>query len=470
MRTKRTKPMDVMAPRKRKGRQSPTCRGPEEHASSVASTTQDELEVAALLSGGLICSPKLPKAGRQSSARTRESPPPKKQSFASENGALEILSHGCPDASFPVTEACPSTTDADKCSLPSKATSKEQAEAYPTTASSPLVCVTPDTDKMKNQELQKRSLDVERSMEEDTLVSLDKDPTASSILQEALQILSSVFLISSNALVDQIKYLPDSVVPAADYSYDEHDEDNMDEQAETLRREFGHLLWDRETQRADFVGLPKNVLQLLRGVWNVSEDPSVTDRVGKRLVPVQSFFPNLLNYLLRTSGFPTASDVFDSDIFRSSGKKKVKAIENEFKSLLRNTMENMGYPCSGHDIEFYLSFMRTRKRTVVQDPHIDFRHETVDPWFVDESPTTRRGRGRRLGYKERVPFIAFFPLTPDGMAVEVWEARDDHRFGRPGVLVHIPYGCMMMARGDLVHAGGFSNSSRGNPRCHLYSE
>ena len=307
-------------------------------------------------------------------------------------------------------------------------------------------------------------------MEEDPLVSLDKDPTASSILQEALQILSSVFLISSNALVDQIKYLPDSIVPAADYSYDEHDEDNMDEQAETLRREFGHLLWDRETQRANFVGLPKDVLQLLRGVWNVSEDPSVTDRVGKRLVPVQSFFPNLLNYLLRTPGFPTASDVFDSDIFRSSGKKKVKAIEDEFKSLLRNTMENMGYPCSGHDIEFYLSFMRTRSRTVVQDPHIDFKHETVDPWFVDESPTTRRGRGRRLGYKERVPFIAFFPLTPDGMAVEVWEARDDHRLGRPGVLVHIPYGCMMMARGDLVHAGGFSNSSRGNPRCHLYSE
>ena len=107
-----------------------------------------------------------------------------------------------------------------------------------------------------------------------------------------------------------------------------------------------------------------------------------------------------------------------------------------------------------------------------KDPHIDFLPQTVDPWYVDESPAARRrtGRGKRLGYKERVPFIAFFPLTPDGMAVEVWEARDDHRCGRPGVLVHIPYGCMMMARGDVVHAGGFSNSSRGNPRCPLYSE
>lgn len=164
------------------------------------------------------------------------------------------------------------------------------------------------------------------------------------------------------------------------------------------------------------------------------------------------------------------SDVFDSNIFRAFGKAKVKRIEKTLKDLIRETLERMGYPCDGQEISFYLSFMKTKKRTIVQDPHIDFKWETVDPWYIDDSPARKSKRGRKLDYKERTPFIAFFPLTPDGMAVEVWQARDDHRTGRDGVLVHIPFGCMMIARGDVVHAGGFSSSSHGNPRSHLYSK
>lgn len=149
----------------------------------------------------------------------------------------------------------------------------------------------------------------------------------------------------------------------------------------------------------------------------------------------------------------------------------MKTVEKTFKSLIRQALEDMGYSCAGQDIEFYLSFMKTKNRTVAQDPHIDFKFPAVDPWYVDESPSTRRAkRGRRHDYTERVPFIAFFPLTEAGMAVEVWPARADHRTGRDGVLVHIPFGSMMIARGDVVHAGGFSSFPNGNPRCHLYSK
>jgi hypothetical protein len=290
-----------------------------------------------------------------------------------------------------------------------------------------------------------------------------------SALGNDLQVLSSVFLTTTNALADQIKYLPDSCIPPADFSYDGRGEESSEVQVGALRREFDYLLWDTAAmQRADFLAVPKEVLELLRGVWNLSGDSEKVDKIAKRLVPVQSFFPNLLNYLLRSPGFPTVTDTFDSELFKSFGAVNVRRIETLLSQAIRQSLEDMGYPC-GDDISFYLSFMKTNRRTVVQDPHIDFKWEAVDQWLVNESPTRRRTkRGRKLDYKERVPFIAFFPLTPDGMAVEFWQARYDHEKGRSGVLVHIPFGCLMIARGDVVHAGGFSNSQSGNSRCHLY--
>eukprot|EP00977_Amphora_coffeiformis_P020597 scaffold8374_cov175-Amphora_coffeaeformis.AAC.36 len=360
-------------------------------------------------------------------------------------------------------------------------------ETYSTVAA----CVTPDKEKTKKRGHEKDfaaqqdvrtstcpaqapkegSLDTEASLDTAATSPACESVDLSAELQQGLQTLSSIFLISSNALADQQKYLPDSLLPKSEYSYDEHVKDKTDDQLKILRREFDHLLYDfNGTPRADFLAVPKDALELLRGVWNLSQDDNKVDRVAKRLVPVQSFFPNLLNYLLRTPGFPTASDVFDSDVFRTWGKKKVKQTEKVLKQLIRTSLEDMGYPCKGHEIDFYLSFMKTKLRTIVQDPHIDFKWESVDPWYVDESEAPRRKtkRGRKLDYKERVPFIAFFPLTSDGMAVEVWQAREDHGKGRDGVLVHIPFGTMMIARGDVVHAGGFSNSENGNPRCHLY--
>lgn len=104
---------------------------------------------------------------------------------------------------------------------------------------------------------------------------------------EGLQVLSSVLATSTNTLIDQIKYLPDSQSVPVEYSYDERDEDKLDEQVKVLRREFDYLLWGSDgMERADFLVVPKDVLGLLRDVWNLNEDPSMTDRVGKRLVPV----------------------------------------------------------------------------------------------------------------------------------------------------------------------------------------
>jgi hypothetical protein len=61
------------------------------------------------------------------------------------------------------------------------------------------------------------------------------------------------------------------------------------------------------------------------------------------------------------------------------------------------------------------------------------------------------------------------------MTIEVWNARTIHEVAEceeeeTGVMVHIPYGKLLLLRCDLVHAGGFTTESSllGNPRCHFY--
>ena len=67
-----------------------------------------------------------------------------------------------------------------------------------------------------------------------------------------------------------------------------------------------------------------------------------------------------------------------------------------------------------------------------------------------------------------VPFIAFAPLSSEGSEIYVWKHRRDHRFssGLDKMRVFIPYGAMLILRGDTVHAGGLltKNSALGNPR------
>jgi hypothetical protein len=118
------------------------------------------------------------------------------------------------------------------------------------------------------------------------------------------------------------------------------------------------------------------------------------------------------------------------------------------------------------NVQLHLSFVKTLA-TAVQAPHIDYRWKDLEP------KPDRRSRGLCGNYNEWVPFIALFPVTEDGMTVEVWNARvqhhvpesDEHKRGR---LVEVPYGKILILRADVVHAGGFATAASGNPRCHFY--
>jgi hypothetical protein len=136
--------------------------------------------------------------------------------------------------------------------------------------------------------------------------------------------------------------------------------------------------------------------------------------------------------------------------------------------LLANPFVVAAVDCSEkQDIQLYLSFM-TSLWTEIQSPHIDYKWPDVEPSeFQKNKPPPRAFRNSN--YKEWVPFIALFPVTTDGMTVEVWNARSRRdKDDKTGCLVHITYGKILLLRADVVHAGGFKTAASGNPRCHFY--
>ncbi|KAL7564762.1 hypothetical protein ACA910_010169 [Epithemia clementina (nom. ined.)] len=250
-----------------------------------------------------------------------------------------------------------------------------------------------------------------------------------------------------------------------------------------------------------------------------STPSSSKDRVSRRLQNVQSYSPNLKNYAVKSEGFPCSGA--DGEIFRSMGKAQVNAAKLELQSTLASTLLQMGYMGgSSHTIlappvDFHVSFLQTVDLSLAQDPHIDFLWEKVldddddedhylthsSGWCSSSSLSLRKThtsqiqssrrasqRHRKNPYMERVPFVAFIPLVEEGMQIEIWkdnnfqtdEKQNDNdetptgttttttNTATTGVVVDIPFGTMLLARGDVIHAGGFMTAPNGNPRAHLY--
>lgn len=101
-------------------------------------------------------------------------------------------------------------------------------------------------------------------------------------------------------------------------------------------------------------------------------------------------------------------------------------------------------------LEYQGSFMRTEE-TIPQPPHVDFEWD-----ILDEQHNTLR--------------ITFFPLTDEGMFIQVWpKATSANTESIPGILVFVPQGKLLCMPSDTIHGGGFQSCpDNGNLRFHLY--
>jgi len=103
--------------------------------------------------------------------------------------------------------------------------------------------------------------------------------------------------------------------------------------------------------------------------------------------------------------------------------------------------------------QFLISFLST-ETTTPQPAHVDF------PWeFLDE-----QGDSLEIGV---------FPLTTEGMFLQVWARNDDpSSVSIEGEIIYIPYGKLLTLPASTIHGGGFRSThdclNHGNLRCHLY--
>lgn len=124
---------------------------------------------------------------------------------------------------------------------------------------------------------------------------------------------------------------------------------------------------------------------------------------------------------------------------------------NNLDSVITNTFQ-----CR----QFLGSFMAT-ENTIPQPAHVDFTWE-------------------RLARYEQDLRIGFFPLTTDGMFLQVWK-RDDNlnRRSIDGEIIFIPFGKVLSLPATTIHGGGFRSTlpvpvtttrqnQHGNLRFHLY--
>ena len=204
----------------------------------------------------------------------------------------------------------------------------------------------------------------------------------------------------------------------------------------------------------------RSALLFLQQVYNICEH-------RKKLRPVQQYTQNLLHYNLQSPGFPVLPGLADHELFSLFPIKHVLEMHAIFDVNIKEQLTSMGYCSKTQNLELHLSFLKTLE-TKVQPPHIDFQWQNISPKDFHKTPRSYKGN-----YKEWVPFIALFPLTQDGMKVEVWNARSEHDVpeceeDKTGVVVNIPFGEILLLRADVVHAGGFAPSPSGNPRGHFY--
>lgn len=213
--------------------------------------------------------------------------------------------------------------------------------------------------------------------------------------------------------------------------------------------------------RGAYVSLHGNdqaVLHLLRKVYDDCE---------KKLGHVQKYTKHLLHFNLQSPGFPVSRCSADHELFSASNPAHVSEMEAFITIKIREQLTSIGYCSKDQDLQLYLSFLKTLK-TEVQPPHIDYHWQNISPQDFHKRPRSYKGN-----YKEWVPFIALFPLSRDGMTVEVWNARSKHdvpenKEDETGILVDIPFGEILLLRADVVHAGGFATAPSGNPRGHFY--
>jgi hypothetical protein len=151
------------------------------------------------------------------------------------------------------------------------------------------------------------------------------------------------------------------------------------------------------------------------------------------------------------------------------GKRQTEYIHSIFSQLLE---EYAGKP-AWSEFECAVSFLFTLEERQ-QDPHVDYRHATMQRYQQLQS-RDERGRGRKRKSTEDepkkpkdLPWSLDMPLQKGGLRLAFYGCDDGTVIETPEVM-HVPFRHVLFWRGDCIHAGCLADLLGGHGfRMHAY--
>lgn len=190
-----------------------------------------------------------------------------------------------------------------------------------------------------------------------------------------------------------------------------------------------------ETYNGKLIDVGERIL----GALCSAAPPKFAARVGD--------FNDNLFYQMQEVGRDIRSIISHNNVIISETSGETELLLDQQISELEDSLRSA---LGDENVTYTGSFMQTEE-TIYQPAHVDY------DWQV-----LRERRGEL--------FIAFFPLTPEGAFVQLW--NDESEQGEMptvhGTVVFIPYGKIFIVPSDTVHGGGFKRGVGGNLRFHLY--
>ena len=138
---------------------------------------------------------------------------------------------------------------------------------------------------------------------------------------------------------------------------------------------------------------------------------------------------------------------------------------NAIKSVIEQVLKHHGTMQESHKFSWHLSYLLSAF-TEEQDPHIDYKHKTV------EAAKRRYSARHKVSIDEldwMVNWSMDMPLTAGGMYLNVWGRNLDPSKVYYPVNILVPFRSCLLWRGDIVHGGVFLDEKKGSAyRVHAY--
>lgn len=234
----------------------------------------------------------------------------------------------------------------------------------------------------------------------------------------------------------------------------------------------------REKHKNIKLGSPYASFEELSEILNDSNSEKGTRGRLLQLKPEDDIFQYFLEAYLAVKGKLKLVNQENNNLFhlnfdqpglpcfpRCKEKQRQQKVSGKLVTILKEELVSSDYMTREQHLEFYPSFLHSIGHKV-QAPHIDYKWESVRTGAPKTGSRTR-GFNPMTNFNHQVPLIVLFPISTDGMVVEVWPDQDGND-PVVGKVVFLQLGQILVLRGDVVHAGGFSLGESTCPRVHLY--